>query len=660
VSRVSGALVATATDATLPELRAELRAFIVAELGEDWFPLCDSWQRGFSRSFSEALGRGGWLGLTLPSKWGGGGRSAVERFAVAEELLAAGAPVAAHWITERQVAPSILRNGTDWQREQFLPGILRGKIVFAIGMSEPGSGSDLASVKSHAELRGGAWVLNGQKVWSSFAHEADYLLVLCRTSEAEDRHQGLSQLIVDTSLPGVDVRRIRTMGGDDHFCEIFFRDVAVPAECLLGTEGNAWAQVNAELAYERGGPERYLSAWPLYSEFAQLIGASDDRLLAEVFGGFVAELTAVRQLSIEIAVEMDAGGDFRVAAAVEKDAGTALEQRMVEAIGTLASAQFQGDERFTRLLCEASAAAPAFTLRGGTTEILRTIIARQIGETSKRRRLSMVERLADEVFSEYAERRIAARGIDPDPDQLWSRLQALELTVPAVPEDLGGAGGTIDDQLAILRAAGRHAIQLPLLETGLLAGWLRARHGVAVDAGPMKVDLAQIDDDWEREQLRRRGALGACVLACAAIDSIKDLTVSYVSERQQFGRPLRRFQAVEHQLAVMLTQGTLADAALRAALPPMLVGEELPLMQIAAAKVVCGRAAARVSKIGHQLHGAIGITREYPLALLTTSALRCSSQFGGSREWAQSLGQKFATDNAWQLLTATEVRDAND
>jgi len=358
------------------DLRAEVRAFLADELGGDWQPICDSWQRGFSREFSRALGRRGWLGMSLPREWGGGGRTAAERFAVAEELLAAGAPVAGHWITERQVAPSLIRHGTDEQKRTILPGILRGETIVAIGMSEPGSGSDLASVRTRGRLQNGVWRLTGQKIWTSFAHEADYVLVLCRTSDPVDRHDGLSQFLVDTALPGVDIRQVPTVGGDDHFCEVFLDDVPVPAGRLLGREGAGWQQVTAELAYERGGPERYLSAWPMFERFFET--TRDDPLCRHAAGEIGAELIAIRQLAIDVAGAMDAGRDFRVAAAVEKDAGTTFEQRSVEIVRRITPEWMATDERFVTLLSDALAAAPAFTLRGGTTEILRTIIAREL------------------------------------------------------------------------------------------------------------------------------------------------------------------------------------------------------------------------------------------------------------------------------------------
>src|SRR6185369_10795151 len=192
----------------LPEqvagLRAEVRAFVAEEQEAGlWRPRVDSWLSGWDERFSKELARRGWLGMTIPTEFGGRGRGALDRYVVTEELLASGAPVAAHWIADRQIGPSLLRFGTAEQRERFLPGIAAGEIYFGIGMSEPDSGSDLASVRSRAVRVDGGWELTGTKVWTSGAHHAHAFFALVRTSPADgaDRHAGLSQLIVDLRAP---------------------------------------------------------------------------------------------------------------------------------------------------------------------------------------------------------------------------------------------------------------------------------------------------------------------------------------------------------------------------------------------------------------------------------------------------------------------------
>src|SRR3954451_2059611 len=173
------------------QVRGEVREFLAAELAAGTFQThVDTWLSGVDPVFSKKLGERGWLGMTWPKQYGGHERSAMERYAIAEELLAAGAPVAAHWIADRQSGPSILRFGTEEQRQRYLPGIARGELYFAIGMSEPESGSDLASVRTRAERVDGGWVVNGTKVWTSHAHHAHHMLTLVRTSplDASRRH----------------------------------------------------------------------------------------------------------------------------------------------------------------------------------------------------------------------------------------------------------------------------------------------------------------------------------------------------------------------------------------------------------------------------------------------------------------------------------------
>src|SRR5919202_3597449 len=255
------------------QVRGEVREFLAAELAAGTFEThVDTWLSGVDPAFSKKLGERGWLGMTWPKQYGGHERSAMERYAVTEELLAAGAPVAAHWIADRQSGPNLLRYGTEARRREILPRIVAGECYFVIGMSEPDSGSDLASIRTRATRNGdGDWVVNGAKVWTSNAHHSHYAITLVRTSPADpaNRHAGLSQLLVDLSLPGITINPIRILDGGHHFNEVVFSDVVVPGDMLLGEEGDGWHQVTAELAFERSGPERFLSTYPLIAEFAR-------------------------------------------------------------------------------------------------------------------------------------------------------------------------------------------------------------------------------------------------------------------------------------------------------------------------------------------------------------------------------------------------------
>ena len=163
-------------------------------------------------------------------------------------------------------ASLILRFGTEAQKQKYLPPIARGKTCFAIAMSEPDSGSDLASVRTRAVRSDGGWIVNGSKIWTSNAHRCQAMIALFRTGTPESRQAGLTQFVVDLPTPGVTVNPIIDMAGDHHFNEVVFQDCFLPDDQLLGSEGSGWAQVTSELALERSGPERFMSSMPLLSQ----------------------------------------------------------------------------------------------------------------------------------------------------------------------------------------------------------------------------------------------------------------------------------------------------------------------------------------------------------------------------------------------------------
>jgi alkylation response protein AidB-like acyl-CoA dehydrogenase len=230
-------------------LREEVRAFLAVELaGMTPLQKARSWM-GFDAGFSRKLGARGWIGMVWPKKYGGHERTALERYVVLEELLAAGAPVGAHWIADRQSGPLLLRFGTEQQRMKFLPAVARGEHYFCIGLSESGAGSDLAAVRTRARKVDGGWRVQGTKLWTSFADRAHAMIALVRTgSNTENRHAGLSQLLIDMRSPGVTVRPIVDMLGESHFNEVFLDDVFVPDDMLIGREGEGWQHGTAELS----------------------------------------------------------------------------------------------------------------------------------------------------------------------------------------------------------------------------------------------------------------------------------------------------------------------------------------------------------------------------------------------------------------------------
>ena len=367
------------------EVRAQVREFLAAERDAGTFTThVDTWLSGVDPAFSRKLGERGWLGMTWPKRYGGHERSAMERYAVTEELLAAGAPVAAHWIADRQSGPNLLRYGTEAQRQEILPRIAAGECYFVIGMSEPDSGSDLASIRTRASRDAdGDWVVNGAKVWTSNAHFSHYGIVLVRTSPADpaNRDAGLSQLLVDLSLPGITINPIRILDGGHHFNEVVFQDVVVPGDMLLGEEGAGWHQVTAELAFERSGPERFLSTYPLIAEFARRARDTGDAAQLATLGRLAARLLALRQLSLRIAAALDRGELPDIPAALVKDVGTTFEADVADEIRRVVevTVSLESPDPLGRALAEAQLHAPGYTLRGGTNEILRGIVARGLG-----------------------------------------------------------------------------------------------------------------------------------------------------------------------------------------------------------------------------------------------------------------------------------------
>ncbi|WP_088286020.1 acyl-CoA dehydrogenase family protein [Ideonella sp. A 288] len=370
-------------------LRAELRTFL-AEALKDRPPLrrADSWM-GVDPAFSRELGRRGWLGITLPRRYGGREDTAFARYVVSEELLAAGAPVSAHWIADRQSAPLILRFGTEAQRLAHLPAICRGERYFCIGMSEPDSGSDLASIRSTARRApdGQGWVIDGHKLWTTNAHLSHFMIAVLRTGEPRGadgrpaRHDGLSQFIVDLSTPGITVRPVRDLAGGHHFNEVHFGGVRLGDDALVGTAGQGWQQVNAELALERSGPERLLSSLALLHTLIDAVGRRPDSLQARDIGRLVARLFTLRQMSLAVTAEVAAGRDPAWAAACVKDLGSVFEQDVPELAQALLDEPptVGGGSDHAQVLAALTQMAPSFSLRGGTREILRGIIARGLG-----------------------------------------------------------------------------------------------------------------------------------------------------------------------------------------------------------------------------------------------------------------------------------------
>jgi len=372
-------------------LQREVREFLRTELAALGFTP-HLGHAEFHADFTRRVAERGWIGMTWPKRYGGQERSYLDRFVVTEEMLAVAAPCAAHWFADRQTGPSLLRYGTEAQRQRYLPAIARGEYYFALGMSEPNSGSDLASVKTRAERVPNGWRVTGQKVWTSWAHKAHAFFVLCRTSpDSGNRHEGLSQLIVELDAPGVTVRPIRFMNGEHHFNEVFLDNVFVPDDRVVGEIGQGWKQVTSELALERSGPERYMTTFPLFTELMRRLGGTPDTRAAEAAGKLAARMWSLRRMSLAIAITLDPGPDseqgtpkatvdLATEAALVKDMGTFFEREIIDAARLLATVEPAPDaaDLFERYLADTIVCAPVSTIRGGTTQVLRNLIARKL------------------------------------------------------------------------------------------------------------------------------------------------------------------------------------------------------------------------------------------------------------------------------------------
>jgi acyl-CoA dehydrogenase len=361
-------------------LRDEVRQFLAVELaGMSPGERARNWN-GADPDFSRKLGARGWLGMTWPKRYGGHERSPLERYVVLEELLAAGAPVFAHWIAERQSAPLLMRFAPETLAPRVAPGVARGEIYMCIGMSEPDSGSDLASIRTRAVQRDGGWVINGSKLWTSGAQFCHYMIALVRTGSDDDknRHAGMSQFLVDLKAPGVTIRPIYNLMGDHDFNEVFFDDVFVSDEHLIGKAGDGWNQVTTELSFERSGPERYLSSTQLLIEMLNKADAGNAHHAVSL-GRVVASYGALRQMSLGVAGMLARGEDPATPASLVKDQGALVEQFMPDVAHELFGGRIVPGSDLDAVARYTTRVVPSFSLRGGTREILRGIIARGLG-----------------------------------------------------------------------------------------------------------------------------------------------------------------------------------------------------------------------------------------------------------------------------------------
>ena len=329
----------------------------------------DSWLIGTSREFSLELAERGWLGMTWPIAEGGGGRSALERFVVFEALIGTGAPLATSWFADRQIGPTLLQFGTAEQRRRFLPEIIAGTSAWSIGMSEPDAGSDVASIRTRAERAGDGWIINGTKVWTSGAASADWCYLIARTDPEAAPHAGLSEFVVDLHSPGISISPITDMTGNQHFCEVVYTDVRVPADNLIGQQNGSFGQVMRQMEHERGGIDRLVSNRALYDEFRDLADRDNPIVRQEI-----ARIESSYRIGRLLVLREVLGQAPKGFSAATKTFCTEFEQRVAAFCGQVAGADAMIASRVARNVCY----APAYTIMGGTTLILRNILGERM------------------------------------------------------------------------------------------------------------------------------------------------------------------------------------------------------------------------------------------------------------------------------------------
>jgi acyl-CoA dehydrogenase len=366
-------------------LRQEVRAFLADEVAAGTFdPNRPGHGDSHDRAFSRRVGAKGWIGMTWPKQYGGHERSFLERYVVTEEFRVANAPVRLHFVADRQSGPVLLKYAAEPIKQNILPRICRGELCFVIGMSEPGSGSDLFAAKAKATKVQGGWLMQGSKIWTTSAHIADYMLGLFRTAPPtkENRRHGLTQFLVDMHTPGITVRPIYQMTGQHDFNEVVFDDVLIPEDHALGEIDGAWKQATSELAYERSGPERFLETIYVLIALVRALGPNPDLRSAEGLGRLTAQLHTLRRMSLSVSGMLQAGQEPTVEGSIVKDLGTAWEQKLpgrVRALAAFLEPEATNQASLEEQLAFATTIAPKLTIQGGTTEVLRGIIARGLG-----------------------------------------------------------------------------------------------------------------------------------------------------------------------------------------------------------------------------------------------------------------------------------------
>lgn len=379
--------------------RMELREWLADALPTGWgetvFEPEDEDERYmFRRDFERKLASGGWSGINWPVEYGGRGATLVERAIFAEEMARARAPESLNIIGQNLAGPTILHFGTEEQKKRFLPKIISSEEIWAQGFSEPNAGSDLASVRTRAERKGDKFIVNGQKIWTSFAQYSQWCFALVRTDPDAPKHKGISFLLIDMNSPGVSIRPLRQISGESEFNETFFDDVEVPVENLVGEINDGWRIAMTTLAYERG-PEDCLARQIRFKrELDKLIDVaadmpmddgvvSDDPCVQEDLGRAIVEVDAMRLVALRSFSRFlngeERGPDASIIKLYWSHAAQSMNEKAVDILGAPGLLDGNDPGAVARGAFGMSyLQSKAFTIYSGSSEIQRNIIGERL------------------------------------------------------------------------------------------------------------------------------------------------------------------------------------------------------------------------------------------------------------------------------------------
>lgn len=344
----------------------------------------DAWE--VRRAWDRELGEGGWIGVTWPQAYGGRGGTLAHEVILQMELAQAGAPARGAFHGETLLAPTLLAHGTEEQKRRLLPPMSRGEVVWCQGYSEPGAGSDLSAVRTKARLAGDAWIIDGQKVWTTFAHHAAWIFALVRSEEGSQRHAGLTYLLIPMEQAGVEVRPIKTLTGDSAFNEIFFHNAMASPDDVVGEVGDGWRVAMSTLGHERatsvlGHQFAFQRELDGLIEEVRVRGKATDATVRERVADAIIGLDVMRANNLRVLAAATTSGEFGPEASIGKHFWSTWHQRFTElamdVLGT--EAVLSGHEAHrSRELTGAFLRARAETIYAGTSQIQLNVLAERV------------------------------------------------------------------------------------------------------------------------------------------------------------------------------------------------------------------------------------------------------------------------------------------